>query len=298
MFSYRHAFHAGNHADVLKHVVLVQTLVHACQKEAPVFYIDTHAGAGVYALDGKAAMKNAEFASGIARLWHEAHLPDSLAQYLSYVRALNMDGKLAIYPGSPFIADAILRSQDRLRLFELHPAEIGMLDRNMTELARDRREQGLPPVRGKRTIVERKDGFAALKAQLPPPSRRAVVLIDPPYEDKADYRKVVEALQDAIRRFPTGTYLVWYPVLQRPESRRFAAQLKQAVSREWLHVTLRVASPVPDGTGFVASGLFVVNPPWKLAESLKEALPLLVRLLQKDAGAGFTLEAGAAVSSR
>ena len=149
MFSYRHAFHVGNNADVLKHVVLVQTLAHACQKETPVFYIDTHAGAGVYALDGQAALKNAEFASGIARLWREEHLPEALAQYLSCVRALNPDGKLAVYPGSPFIADAVLRSQDRLRLFELHPAEIGMLDRNMTELARDRREQGLPPVRGR-----------------------------------------------------------------------------------------------------------------------------------------------------
>ena len=249
-------------------------------------------------VDGKAAMKNAEFASGIARLWHEAHLPEPLGQYLSCVRALNPDGKLLVYPGSPFIADAMLRSQDRLRLFELHPTEIGMLDRNMAELSQNRRAQGLPPVRGKRTIVEKKDGFAALRAQLPPPSRRAVVLIDPPYEDKADYRKVLDALQDAIRRFPTGTYLVWYPVLQRPESRRFASQLKQAVSREWLHVTLRIGSPVPDGTGFVASGLFVVNPPWKLAESLKEALPSLVRLLQKDAGAGFTLESGEATPSR
>lgn len=293
MFSYRHAFHAGNHADVLKHVVLIQVLFYASQKESPFFYIDTHAGGGIYSLCGNEAGKSAEFKSGIDRLWDRKPVPEAVHKYLQLVRSMNPDGKLNVYPGSPFIADAILRPGDRLRLFELHPSEIQILERNIQLLLRKKRSEGyLLPVRGKRTIVEKKDGFAALKSQLPPPSKRAVVLIDPSYEDKSDYQKVVDTLKDALKRFSTGVYLVWYPMLQRMESQRFADRLKRAISQEWLNVTLRIGAPVPDGSGFVSSGMFVVNPPWKLADSLKEALPYLVDALRKDRGARFTIETG------
>lgn len=286
MFSYQHAFHAGNHADVLKHVVLIQTLAYAIQKEAPVFYVDTHAGSGVYSLKGAQAQKSAESETGIHKLWPEKEVPAHIADYLNLIHEMNPSGRLQYYPGSPFIAEKVLRSHDRLRLYELHPAEIQNLAKNFQELAKQ--EQlggGRPAGRGKRVIVDRNDGFAALKAVLPPPGRRAVVLIDPPYENKMDYQKVVESMADAMKRFPTGTYLIWYPVLQRHESQRFAERLKKTVNQEWLNVTLSIGSQTPDGFGLVSSGMFVVNPPWKLAEELKETMPYLVSVLQKDSGA-------------
>lgn len=293
MFSYQHAFHAGNHADVLKHVVLIQTLTHAIQKEAPVFYVDTHAGSGIYSLKGAQAQKSAESETGIQKLWSQKKVPAHVADYLNLIRGMNPTGKLQYYPGSPFIAEKVLRARDKLRLYELHPTEIQNLANNFQELAKQERESGQRPTgRGKRVIVDRNDGFAALKAVLPPPGRRAVVLIDPPYENKMDYKKVIDSMADAMKRFPTGTYLVWYPVLRRPESQRFAERLKKTVNQEWLNVTLSVAGQTPDGFGLVSSGMFVVNPPWKLANELKETMPYLVSTLEKDSGAAYLLETG------
>lgn len=293
MFSYQHAFHAGNHADVLKHIVLIQTLTHAIQKEAAVFYVDTHAGSGVYSLKGVQARKSAESETGIQKLWPEKEVPAHVVDYLNLIHDMNPSGKLQYYPGSPFIAEKVLRSQDRLRLYELHPAEIQNLSKNFQELARQEQQAGQRPAgRGRRVIVDRNDGFAALKAVLPPPGRRAVVLIDPPYENKMDYQKVIDSVADAMKRFPTGTYLIWYPVLQRPESQRFAGRLKKTVSQDWLNVTLSVGSQTPDGFGLVSSGMFVINPPWKLADALKETMPYLVAVLEKDNGAGYLIETG------
>ena len=293
MFSYQHAFHAGNHADVLKHVVLIQTLTHAIQKEAPVFYVDTHAGSGIYSLKGAQAQKSAESETGIQKLWSQMKVPAHVADYLNLIRGMNPTGKLQYYPGSPFIAEMVLRARDKLRLYELHPTEIQNLANNFQELAKQERESGQHPAgRGKRVIVDRNDGFAALKAVLPPPGRRAVVLIDPPYENKMDYKKVIDSMADAMKRFPTGTYLVWYPVLRRPESQRFAERLKKTVNQEWLNVTLSVAGQTPDGFGLVSSGMFVVNPPWKLANELKETMPYLVSTLEKESGADYLLETG------
>ncbi len=292
MFSYRHAFHAGNHADVLKHVVLIQTLSHAIQKEAPVFYVDTHAGAGVYSLKSSQARKSAESETGIHKLWQETEAPGAVADYLNMIHEMNPTGNLQYYPGSPFIAEKMLRSQDRLRLYELHPTEIQVLTQNFRELEKQQSGTQRSSGRGKRVIVDRSDGFGALKAVLPPPSRRAVVLIDPPYENKMDYEKVIDGMADAMKRFPTGTYLIWYPVLQRPESQRFAERLKKTVNQEWLNVTLSVSSPTPDGFGLVSSGMFVVNPPWKLAEGLEETMPFIVSRLQTDNGADYAIETG------
>lgn len=290
MFSYRHVFHAGNHADVFKHIVLHQTLLHLRQKETPFFYIDTHAGAGAYALDSEQAKKSGEAKEGVSKLLRADSLPQVVLDYLGLVRAINAGGRLSVYPGSPYIAELLLRGQDRLRLFEMHPSDIKALEENVRQWSGIK---SIPrPERGKRIIVAKKDGFSSLKSLLPPPSRRAVVLIDPSYEVKQDYRQVIETLSDALKRFPTGTYLIWYPVLQRMESRRFAGQLKNVCNREWLHLTFRTASPVPDGTGFVASGMFIINPPWKLKAQLEEALPALVKVLGRDEGAGFTVETG------
>lgn len=292
MLSYRHVFHAGNHADVLKHIVLHQTLLYLRQKEAPFFYIDTHAGAGAYALNSDQARKSGESRDGIFRLLEAKNPPEAVQEYLSLVKAINPGKKLTRYPGSPCIAELLLREQDRIRLFEMHPTDTKILQENIRLWAE---LKTIPkPERGKRIIVERKDGFTSLKSLLPPPSRRAVVLIDPSYEVKQDYQSVLTALAEAQKRFPTGTYLVWYPILQRVESRRFAGQLKDSTGKEWLNITLRIAHPVPDGTGFVASGMFIINPPWKLRERLEETMPSLVELLGKDDGADYAIESGAA----
>ncbi|MRW84211.1 23S rRNA (adenine(2030)-N(6))-methyltransferase RlmJ [Pseudoduganella sp. FT26W] len=293
MFSYRHAFHAGNHADVLKHFITIQLLQYLNQKDTAYSYIDTHSGAGVYELDGAFASKNAEYDTGIGPLWNLTDMPAPIKEYVDLVRAMNPSGKMRYYPGSPYIADQVAREQDRLRLFELHPADSKLLADNFRKLEEHAAAQGIrPTVRGKRVLVTRGDGFAALKALLPPPSRRALVLIDPPYEDKQDYKKTKDVLAEALGRFPTGTYAVWYPLLQRMESRQFADKLKQLPAAEWLNVVLTTKKPTPDGFGLHSSGMFILNPPYTLEPMLKEVMPWLVKALGKDSGARFTLEKG------
>ena len=277
MLSYRHAFHAGNHADVLKHMVLVHLLAYLTQKDKPLWFVDTHAGAAVHALDEGYATKNAEYESGITRLWGRQDLPQPLADYVAQVRALNPDGVLRRYPGSPQLALQLLRPKDRLRMFELHSTETQLLQQYF---------RGDAP----RAIVQAGDGFSGLQAQLPPPSRRALVLIDPSYEDKGDYRNVLTALRDAQKRFAAGVYAVWYPQVQRRESRAFPDQLKQLQEKDWLHVTLTVKQPEAGGYGLHGSGMFVLNPPWLLPKALDLALPYLARVLAQDAAAGFDVE--------
>ncbi len=298
MLSYRHAFHAGNHADVLKHVVTMQLLSYLGQKDTPCMYIDTHAGAGLYALDAAYATKNAEFETGIARLWERKDLPAPLAEYVNLIKSLNPSGKLRYYPGSPYCADQVLREQDRLRLFELHPADSKILAENFRKVEAHAAAQGQrPSTRGTRVMIQRGDGFLGLKALLPPPSRRGLVLIDPPYEDKGDYKRVKDTLQDALVRFATGTYAVWYPVLQRMESRQLPDKLKRLTANGWLNVTLTISTPSPDGFGLHSSGMFVINPPYTLEPMLRELMPFLVGALGRDAGATFTLETGATLAA-
>lgn len=276
MFSYRHGFHAGNHADVLKHVVLVQMLEHLTVKDTPVWYVDTHAGAGAYSLESAFAKKLGEFQDGIGRLWERRDLPPVVDAYVAQVRALNPDGKLCHYPGSPQIALQMLRPQDRLQLFELHTTESKVLQKHFAAAKR-------------RVSVQAADGFARLKSVLPPASRRALVLIDPSYEDKEDYRKVVAAVGDALKRFATGVYAIWYPQVQRQDSQDLPGRLKQSVEGGWLHASLTVKAPAEDRLGLHGSGMFVVNPPWKLEAALRETLPWLVRALGQDRRAGFKL---------
>lgn len=276
MLSYRHAFHAGNHADVLKHAVLAFMLDYYNQKDKPYWYIDTHAGAGAYQLDSGYAAKNAEYAGGIARLMDRNDLPALLQGYVALVRGMNEGGALKYYPGSPMVAQQMLRAEDKLRLFELHPADLRLLQQTFAGA-------------GRRVQIQQADGFAGLKALLPPPTRRAVVLIDPPYEVKDDYRHVISALKDALERFATGTYAVWYPQLQRAEIPTMLDKLKKLPVQDWLHVALDVNLPSPDGFGMHGSGLFILNPPWTLHAALQPALPWLVEVLGGD-GANYTLE--------
>lgn len=277
MLSYRHAFHAGNHADVLKHLLLIQLSRYLGQKDKPFWIIDTHAGAGLYALDTGYATQLKEFESGIGRLWARKDLPQALAEYVELVRAVNPGGTLRFYPGSPWLALQTLRPQDRLRLFELHSSDSRILQENFSAHARQ-------------VTIATANGFDALKALLPPPPRRALVLIDPSYETRDDYPHVIAALKDGLARFATGTYAIWYPQLSRPEARQLPEKLKRLPVKSWLHVALTVHSPSPDGIGMHGSGMFIINPPWTLHKTLAEIMPYLVQTLGQDAGACFTLE--------
>ena len=277
MLSYRHAFHAGNHADVLKHLVLVQLTRYLGQKDKPFLVIDTHAGAGAYSLDSGYAVKLAEYKEGIGRLWGRHDLPAALVEYVDLVRKLNPDRRLQAYPGSPYFALWTMREQDRLRLFELHSKDARLLQENFQDA-------------GKQVIVESTDGFAGLKALLPPPSRRALVLVDPSYEDKQDYERVFHSLKEALTRFPGGTYALWYPQLTRLDAHELPQRLKRLPAKSWLHVALRVNEPAKDGFGMHGSGMFILNPPWTLHATLAEVMPYLVQVLGLDAGACFTLE--------
>ncbi len=280
MFSYRHAFHAGNHADVLKHVVLVALLAHFRRKEAPFLVVDTHAGAGMYALDEGWAAQRAEFRDGVGRLWGRGDAPGPVADWLAAVARHNPDGALRRYPGSPMLAFDALREQDRLRLFELHPNEHRVLEAQFARLDR---------AAARRVRIERVDGFAGLKAVLPPASRRALVLVDPPYEDKHDYARVVAALREALRRFATGCYAIWYPQVRRREAETLVSTLERWPELRWLNTTLSVGRPSPGGFGLHGSGVFVVNPPFGLEASLRSSLPYLVDALAQDSFAAWSL---------
>ena len=283
MLSYRHAFHAGNHADVLKHLVLIELIDYLSQKPAPFWYADTHAGAGCYRLDSGHATKLAEYAGGIGKLWdiptNAPGLPAAVSRYVDLIRTLNPDGKLRHYPGSPWLAWKTVRDIDRLRLFELHSSDARLLQDTFKSA-------------GRQVSVTAGDGFAGLKAILPPPPRRALVLVDPSFEMREDYRKVPLALRDALKRFATGTYAVWYPQLNRSESHHLPDALKALPAKTWLHAALTVSKPAKDGFGMFGSGMFILNPPWTLAQTLSEALPWLVERLGVDEGARFTLETG------
>lgn len=277
MLSYRHAFHAGNHADVLKHLILIQIAQYLGEKPTPFWIIDTHAGAGRYALDSAHASKLAEYRDGIGRLWNAKGLPPAAAEYVDFVRLLNPDGQLRHYPGSPWLASQLLRDGDRLRLYELHSSDVKLL-------------QDCFRSSGRQVMVTAGDGFAGLKAVLPPPPRRALVLIDPSYETRDDYTNVIKGLQEALKRFPTGTYALWYPMLTKPESVKLPARLKALGAANWLHATLQVAAPARDGFGMHGSGMFIINPPWTLEKKLHETLPVLVPLLARGEGAKYDLE--------
>ncbi len=277
MLSYRHAFHAGNHADVLKHFVEMQLLRYLGQKDKPYWYIDTHAGAGCYSLDSGYATQNAEYESGIARLWNRDDLPVALADYVALVKALNSDGQMSLYPGSPLVALEIMRAQDKLRLYELHPTDYEILQENFAG-------------QGSQVLMYQADGFGALKALLPPPPRRALVLIDPPYEEKQDYQRVVTALGEGLDRFANGVYAVWYPQLQRSDAQQLPENLKHLPVKSWLHVALTVQQPSAEGFGMHGSGMFILNPPWTLHGVLQEVMPYLSKHLAQDVHAHYTLE--------
>ncbi len=314
MFSYRHAFHAGNHADVLKHMVLIAVLRHMRQKDTALTVFDTHAGAGLYRLDGDYAQTSGEAAHGYLRLVAAANqaagavkqaqaainsvasasspgpLAPMIADYLDLVAGFNSAGSCKIYPGSPFIIQRLLGDRDKLKLFELHPTDAKTLASNIAQLQVARQ-----------VVVLREDGFEGLRKFLPPPARRALVLSDPSYELKEDYTRVAVMLADALQRFATGCYVVWHPIIPRPQAHELPRKLKGMAARagkRWLHATLSVKSSKlktdPGGElirpGLPASGMFIINPPHTLHAALQLALPQLVGLLGQNQHAAFSLE--------
>lgn len=264
MLSYRHSFHAGNHADVLKHSVQSLIVESLKEKEKPFLYLDTHAGAGRYQLSGEHAERTGEYLEGIAQIWQRDDLPAELEPYMSAVKAYNRGDQLRYYPGSPLIARHLLRAQDKLHLTELHPSDFPLL---RAEFQKDERAR-----------VLKADGYQQLKSQLPPPSRRAFILMDPPYELKSDYQAVVSGIQEGYRRFATGTYALWYPVVLRQQIKRLLKELEATGIRRILQIELAMR-PDSDQRGMTASGMIVINPPWKLEQQMSSILPWLHQTL-------------------
>ena len=279
MLSYRHAFHAGNPADVLKHLVWIQVLDYMTRKDKAFMVVDTHAGAGMYLLDSSMAQKTGESTTGIGQLWSLPidELPESVARYRAVIADANPGHALTQYPGSPWISAHCTRDTDPLRFFELHSSDAPLLAQALRFAQ-------------KRTQITQADGLAGLKGLMPPPARRAAVLIDPSYEDKTDYGKVVQSLRDALQRFATGTYVLWYPELARRESVELPERLLKLGVPNWLHLTLSTRPPATDGLGMTGSGLFIINPPWTLPATLEETMPWLVKTLAEGGQGDYTLD--------
>lgn len=281
--NYRHAFHAGNFADVIKHIVLVRMLTYLQEKQTPFRVIDTHAGAGLYDLTSSEAQRGGEWLTGIARLM-QARLSDKalplIGPYLDIVRAFNPRGELKTYPGSPLIARALLRPQDRLTACELEP---GARKQLIDALRRDAQAR----------VVDLA-GWMALPAFVPPNERRGLVLIDPPFEAKDEFERLASAFVEAYAKWPTGAYLLWYPVKSRRATDDLARSVATATASsrpagKCLRLEFSVAPPEADA-GLVSTGLLIVNPPWTLANELKIILPELEKPLGQGGAAHFRLE--------
>jgi 23S rRNA (adenine2030-N6)-methyltransferase len=275
MLSYLHGYHAGNHADVLKHTVLAAVLARLLAKDKPLRYIDTHAGAGGYELSARAAQRNREHEGGAGRLWNVHDAPAAVSRWLTLAQRFNGSGALRRYPGSPWLARELLRPTDDLFLFELHPAQYRVLKKANDD---DRRAR-----------VLREDGLKACIGLVPPPSKRALVMIDPSYELRDEHRNVIDTLGKMHKRFATGVVAIWYPVIERRWVERYERALRASGIAAISTYELSVAGERRTG-GLVGSGMFVVNPPWQLDEELDAALPWLAERLSVDDGAGYRVE--------
>ncbi|MBT1445121.1 23S rRNA (adenine(2030)-N(6))-methyltransferase RlmJ [Shewanella sp. JM162201] len=274
MLSYRHGFHAGNYADVLKHAILLQVLELMQKKDKPFVYIDTHSGAGGYSLSDEFAQKTGEYRDGIGKLWTKTDLPESLKHYVGAVRHFNEGNgndtdELLWYPGSPAFVDMHLRNDDRMVLHELHGTDFELLSEYF---------EG-----AKQVQVTKWDGLSGLIAAVPPLERRGVVLIDPSFEIKTDYEAVADAIIKAYRKFATGVYLLWYPVVNRAQTEAMLGKLKDSGIRRQLRIEQAI-KPDSDEFGMTAAGLWVINPPWQLDTLATEMLDYLQQHLNVEGG--------------
>ncbi|MCQ8182897.1 23S rRNA (adenine(2030)-N(6))-methyltransferase RlmJ [Methylomonas sp. SURF-1] len=269
MLSYRHGFHAGNFADVLKHSLLTLVIAAFKQKTKPFVYIDTHAGAGKYSLKSEFAEKTGEYRQGIVPVWRASDPPAELRDYLAAVRAENTGKQLLRYPGSPQLVRRLVRPQDRLLLSELHSSDADALQQLFAG--------------DKQVVVAREDGLSMLAKKLPPIQRRGLVLIDPSYEMRDEYKKVVAAVVSAHRHFATGVYALWYPVIERAATEDFVAKLAGTGIPKQLRIEHCVADDGA-GRGMTGSGMLFINPPWMLASQAQTLLPWLDRVLADGGG--------------
>jgi 23S rRNA (adenine2030-N6)-methyltransferase len=276
LLSYQHGFHAGNFADVLKHAVLCQVVDYLLQKNKPFYFHETHAGRGLYDLTHPVAQKTGEYREGIARIWNRRDYPAALLPYIRTLQDFNTGTGLRMYAGSSLLAQRMMTGADRLSANELHPQEFQALRDNTKELRNLR--------------ISQQDGYAALKAALPPQEKRGLVLIDPSYELLADDVAIVNALREALKRFATGIYLVWYPVVEPARARRMVRSVAALSNEKVLQLELFVRDPVAgndrvtDKGGMVGSGMLLINPPWQLDVVMQEALPWLVKQLAPETG--------------
>lgn len=278
MLSYRHIFHAGNFADVFKHIALSVLLKALARKDKPFCFIDTHAGAGRYDLSSAMAQKNREFATGIGRLWPSAtsQLPAPVSDYLAAVKACNAKGKnLRWYPGSPLLAHQLLRRGDRMLLAELHPADYPRLNRVF-----DKQPQ---------VSVYHQDGYQLLKAKIPPHERRGLVLMDPAYERRDEIERLGSALLQGHRRWQTGCFVIWYPIMPKISLAALLHQLEQQAIRNILQTELCIY-PDDNPAGLNGGGLLIVNPPWQCDARLGELLPWLWRTLSAEGLGRYKVE--------
>jgi len=282
--NYRHHFHAGNFADVFKHVLLLQLIRAMQRKEKGFLYLDTHAGRGGYdlalpALRADGAIREPEFPAGIGRLWDAPGLPPVLADYLGLVRRYQerqggTGPELRFYPGSPWIAKMLLRPQDRMALCELRPDDAEALD--------------FAFARESRVTVQVLDGYTALKALLPPPEKRALVLIDPPFEEKGEFAAILRGLGDVLRRLPGAACAVWYPITERAGVGELQHDLHALPLPPTLYAELHVAGE-QSALRLQGCGLLVLNPPWQIETEIRAVLPALVERLGVEPGASSDL---------
>ena len=272
--NYRHAFHAGNHADVFKHVTLARLIALITRKDTPFAYLDSHAGVGLYDLRGDQASRTGEWLGGIGRVWQAQSVPALLDDYLGVLRAMNPDGELRHYPGSPELARVLSREQDRLHLNEKHPADGELLKDNM---------------RGDRRVaVHRGEGWFVPRALLPTREKRVLLLIDPPFEQPDELERCVQALDEAHGRMRQAIVAIWYPIKDRRQLKRFYQRLEKSAAPKLLRAELYVHNP-DDAERLTGSGLVISNAPWGLEEELRELLPWLAQTLGQSQG-GWTLD--------
>lgn len=275
MFGYRHIFHAGNFADVTKHVILVALLESLQRKETPFAILDTHGGIGHYRLDSLEAQKNREYAGGIGRLWGRGAPPEPVAHYLALVKRYNPDGEMRHYPGSPRIARDYLRPQDRLIVTELNPYDNATLKGEFTDDGQ--------------VSIHLQDAYQGLKAFLPPREKRGLVLIDPAFELRDEYERLVQGVSTAWKRWPTGIYAIWYPIQSQSLVTRLHTAIQKSGIRKVLCAELTIR-PADQRSGLNGSGMLIINPPWQLESTLETALAYLQRVLEEDGKGSHRIE--------
>ena len=273
--NYRHIFHAGNFADVFKHIVLSLLFKALKRKDKAFCYLDTHAGSGIYNLYSEAAQKTQEFNNGIGRIMGLTDIPPLITEYVSIIRELNTQNNLQFYPGSPLIAQALLREQDKMILCELHQTTVDQLKQNLW--------------RDKRVAIHHQDGYQSLKAFLPPKEKRGLVLIDPPFERNDEYENIIKLLKQALQRWENGIYVIWYPIKDKNNVKRFLYHLKNLTVKNLLNTELQVY-PEDIILRLTGCGIAIINAPWQLDKQIHALMPWLTKILAIEGPGSWHME--------